>query len=417
MNQPSAPSILQDSAVSSLSSGLLNMNNNKIVNLAEPTADSDAATKLYVDENAGQLTQTTHLEITNPTGTTLIVDSSTDVDIFGFSSAVSVNGGVYIDKNLFLNNGLIINRDNGKVGTVQLVNGSATVMSTAINSNSYVFLTIQSPVNPGTVYVSNKVHQTSFDVTSTSGTDGSTVAYLIIDRGQDICFHKDTLVTLENDIIVKLKDLKHNSKVLCRLDNGTYVFSKVLTFTGYFPDKSGRSLKITYGAYGPSGPDEESITSISISYNHLLFAKKLRTKNDHILNKFDYVPAYDLVPGDLLMTYNNIYTKILKIEPEENLVGWYTPLTECGTIIVNDIIASCHTDSSNSDSYSYSNSIFSLSSSHKAIDVFYYPLKSWYKLWPHKEGSTVTEGSHFYSVYFRRSVVGRVIVSIINFFL
>lgn len=70
-----------------------------------------------------------------------------------------------------------------RMGIATLAAGTVTVSTTAIKSNSRVFLTIQDPNGgtPGAVYVSARVASTSFTITSTSGTDTSQVAWLIID--------------------------------------------------------------------------------------------------------------------------------------------------------------------------------------------------------------------------------------------
>ncbi len=71
---------------------------------------------------------------------------------------------------------------NAKIGTAVLVGGSATVSNTSITANSRIFLT--SNVDGGTVgflRVSAKTASTSFVITSSSGSDTSTVAWLIVE--------------------------------------------------------------------------------------------------------------------------------------------------------------------------------------------------------------------------------------------
>lgn len=73
---------------------------------------------------------------------------------------------------------------NARMGTATL-NGTVavTVSTTAVTSNSRVYLTIQSPGGtPGTPYVSAITAATSFQIKSTSGSDTSTVAWMIIDH-------------------------------------------------------------------------------------------------------------------------------------------------------------------------------------------------------------------------------------------
>lgn len=71
---------------------------------------------------------------------------------------------------------------NAKMGVVTLVSGTAIVNTTAITSNSRVFLTIQTPGGTvGTPYVATRTASVSFTVSSTSGTDTSSVAWVLIE--------------------------------------------------------------------------------------------------------------------------------------------------------------------------------------------------------------------------------------------
>lgn len=71
---------------------------------------------------------------------------------------------------------------NAKMGTATLVGGTVTVNTTAVATGSRIFLSINtSGGTVGAVYVSARVNATSFTITSTSGADTSTVAWLIVD--------------------------------------------------------------------------------------------------------------------------------------------------------------------------------------------------------------------------------------------
>lgn len=70
---------------------------------------------------------------------------------------------------------------NAKMGTGTLVAGSLTVANTVVDNNSRIFLTCQTPGGtPGALRVDSRVSNTSFTVKSSSGTDTSTFAYLVI---------------------------------------------------------------------------------------------------------------------------------------------------------------------------------------------------------------------------------------------
>lgn len=73
---------------------------------------------------------------------------------------------------------------NAKQGTAVLVGGSATVADTAVTASSRIFLTSQLDGGaPGFLRVSSRIAGTSFTITSSSGTDTSTVAYEIFEPG------------------------------------------------------------------------------------------------------------------------------------------------------------------------------------------------------------------------------------------
>ncbi len=73
---------------------------------------------------------------------------------------------------------------NAKQGTATLVAGAATVANTSVTATSRIFLTSQADGGtPGFLRVSTRTAGTSFTITSSSGTDTSTVAYEIFETG------------------------------------------------------------------------------------------------------------------------------------------------------------------------------------------------------------------------------------------
>lgn len=71
---------------------------------------------------------------------------------------------------------------NAKMGTATLAAGTVVVSTTAVTATSRIFLTAQtSGAAPGALRVSARTAGTSFTITSTSATDTSVVAWLIID--------------------------------------------------------------------------------------------------------------------------------------------------------------------------------------------------------------------------------------------
>lgn len=73
---------------------------------------------------------------------------------------------------------------NAKQGTATLVAGSAVVANTSVTANSRILLTSNADGGtPGFLRVSARTAGTSFTITSSSGTDTSTVAYQIFEPG------------------------------------------------------------------------------------------------------------------------------------------------------------------------------------------------------------------------------------------
>ena len=71
---------------------------------------------------------------------------------------------------------------NSKIGTAVLVAGTVTVANTSVTANSRIFLTGNTDGGtPGWLRVSAKTVGTSFVITSSSGTDTSTVAWFIVE--------------------------------------------------------------------------------------------------------------------------------------------------------------------------------------------------------------------------------------------
>lgn len=70
---------------------------------------------------------------------------------------------------------------NAYMGVATLVAGTVTVNTNKVTANSRIFLTAQTAGGtPGAVGVSARVAATSFTITSTSNTDTSQVAWLIV---------------------------------------------------------------------------------------------------------------------------------------------------------------------------------------------------------------------------------------------
>jgi hypothetical protein len=71
---------------------------------------------------------------------------------------------------------------NAKMGTATLVAGAATVNTSVVTATSRIFLTVQTAGGTqGHLRISARTAGTSFTITSTSATETSTVAWLIVE--------------------------------------------------------------------------------------------------------------------------------------------------------------------------------------------------------------------------------------------
>lgn len=102
---------------------------------------------------------------------TLSDDATNQVQVAGNIAAVTAGSGFRIKEG-----------SNAKMGTATLVAGAAVVSNTSVTANSRILLTSNADGGtPGWLRVSARTAGTSFTITSSSGTDTSTVAYLIME--------------------------------------------------------------------------------------------------------------------------------------------------------------------------------------------------------------------------------------------
>lgn len=76
----------------------------------------------------------------------------------------------------------VVEGSNASMGVATLVGGTKVVSNTKVTANSRIFLSIQTPGGtPGWLQVSARTAGTSFTILSSSGTDTSVVAYMIVE--------------------------------------------------------------------------------------------------------------------------------------------------------------------------------------------------------------------------------------------
>jgi hypothetical protein len=192
-----------------------------------------------------------------------------------------------------------------------------------------------------------------------------------------ICFHVSTKVRLENNTTVTLDKLKYGDKVLAMNKNMDLIYSPIVDFTGVFPNKAGAYIKIHH----------TNGDSLILSGIHLVYVDS------------KFMLAQELVKGMKLTFIRNGEILMSEITHIENGFdhGWYSPLTKCGTIFVNDVLASCHT-----------------TNEHKIARIFYKPLHIYLYFFPKKIGELPKERYHWYSQGFKRSCVGIAILKFLG---
>jgi hypothetical protein len=147
------------------------------------------AANVYNSLGAGQRRRATVAATTNyPAVPSLMTDVVFMPEFAVLDANVTVTGPILAESGLDVNTagqGLsVAEGSNCKQGTAILASGSAVVQNTSVTSSSRIFLTSQSDGGtPGFLRVSTRTAGVSFTITSSSGSDTSTVAYELIEPG------------------------------------------------------------------------------------------------------------------------------------------------------------------------------------------------------------------------------------------
>lgn len=149
-----------------------------------------AAFAAYVLKTAGVERWSLQM-INNATNDLRLTESANGVDVLvitaGATPATTITGDVTVASGdvilSALGGGLKLKEGaNATMGRATLVGGTVVVSTTSVGASSEVFLTCQTPGGtPGFLRVSTRTAGTSFTILSSSGTDTSVVAWMIVE--------------------------------------------------------------------------------------------------------------------------------------------------------------------------------------------------------------------------------------------
>ena len=143
------------------------------------------------------------------------------------------------------------------------------------------------------------------------------------------CFPETSLIETQHDGFKLISKLKYGDMVkTIDLATNKIIFSKFVFYLHKEENTLAYFIQIT--------TNKNKI--LKISEKHLI------SKMNTATNRIDYVFAKDLNHSDLIVISQNgmiNYEEVVKIEQVEEM-GIYAPLTESGTIIVDNILASCY---------------------------------------------------------------------------
>lgn len=146
------------------------------------------------------------------------------------------------------------------------------------------------------------------------------------------CFHSNSTVFTHNRAKIKMKDLQIGDKVVSMDHNGKIVYSPVIMFFHRSP-KLHASFRLI---------KTENNQNMAITPSHFIYKLNKHTQRDVV----DY--AKSLTTGDKIYVRNPLdpngplkTERVIEIN-DEDMFGAYAPLTETGTIIVDDVLVSCY---------------------------------------------------------------------------
>lgn len=143
------------------------------------------------------------------------------------------------------------------------------------------------------------------------------------------CFPGSARVRLKDGVLKEVKDLKAGDEVLAVDELGSLVYSEVIMFVDH--DSAKRRVFHVIETRKPA-------MRIALTAAHLLFV----VQNSTLTETF----ASDVAPGQEVMILDEGGRRLRAVTVEriyqEELEGSFAPLTGHGTIVVDDVLASCY---------------------------------------------------------------------------
>ncbi|CAM1304947.1 SHH (predicted) [Pycnogonum litorale] len=159
--------------------------------------------------------------------------------------------------------------------------------------------------------------------------------YFCCDCDNGACFPSLSIVNIKNRGQRYMSQLRVNDFVLTVSDSGETKFTRVLGFLDRRTNVQAAYIHITTA----------SNESLSISRRHLLFVKKTNSTESDLVPIF----AGDVRIGDEVIVPQEVHDEGLKtisvkiIKINVNIMeGAFVPVTESGTLLVDDVLVSCY---------------------------------------------------------------------------
>jgi hypothetical protein len=225
-----------------------------------------------------------------------------------------------------------------------------------------------------------------------------------------LCLHKScfahVVITNEpngRDIQIRtpVSKLKYGSLVLAMDSEGHLIYSPIVAFVGIFPDAIGNTTTIVL----------EDESEVITSDHHLVYTTRTLTNFETYESKnlTEYQRACDVRRGHLM--------HVMDLRDEQNLIkqkrvrkviyglkeGFYAPLTQAGTIVINNAVLSCFATHNGH-------------TTHEVIKKSYWPLYKYLKWMPSKDGLSIDTNDSEYWFYdnLKNGLVGHTYESFVH---